>query len=160
MEMKNIIKKIISEDGILLSDKCSNKCYKKIRVVFNNADKFEVIRTQLINIEIEKHLNNEFNDNFTLDRKDEYIPVELSKKKTEYDNDNNEKIFYFEEGETEFNDGAMFLIEIKLHDIDKNYVYVFKLSDGKWIHQEDCNEIKCSKTCKYYYLSDAKWIEK
>ena len=54
----------------------------------------------------------------------------------------------------------MFLIEVKSHDKDENYIYVFKLDSGKWVYQKDCNEIDYNDiTYKNYKLIDAEWIE-
>lgn len=152
--MNDRISEITHEDEVLKH----NKQFKVVKVDFFDADEIEVKRAELMNIEIETKLAECFNDDDTLDRVDTYNPVDLVREKEKYQG--NRLNLFFSMGETLFNDGAMFLIEVKSHDKDENYIYVFKLDSGKWVYQKDCNEIDYNDiTYKNYKLIDAEWIE-
>lgn len=152
--MNNRIREITHEDEVLKYD----KQFKVVKVDFFDADEIEIERAELMNVEIDMQFAKHFNDDGTLDRTDAYIPVDLGRGKEKYQG--NRLNLYFSMGKTLFNDGAMFLIELKSHDKDENDIYVFKLDSGKWVYQKDCNKINYNDiTYKNYKLIDAEWIE-
>lgn len=152
--MNSIIKSIAHEDNVLMCD----RLYKVITVEFNDLDKIKVQYAELMNIEIEMHLADSFNEDGTLDREDTHIPVDLGRGM--FKRDSSVLKLRFEIGQTEFNDGAMLLMIVKHDDEKETETFVFALKDGQWLYQADHNTIDYNTNSHVKYkLVEAEWVK-
>ena len=152
--MNSEIKKITHEDEVFMYD----KLFKIITVEFNDLNKTEVQYAELMNIEIVRDIEHEYNEDGSLDIVDSFFPIRLGR--AMYNRSPFALKLRFNMGQTLFNDGAMLLMVVKHDDKQEPETLVFRLKENQWIYIDGCDKIDYNDVSQIKYkLVDTDWIE-